>query len=141
MLLLALILIQCVSVPTQLQETGEDLSKTITPFSVVPTKTELPTKTFPQIPTTPQMVTITITKTPGLDSLRLTNEQKTTLFSFPTLEPGNTYPITPIQDDFWALGSLATGRYPIWISSSGEMKFSRLGPRVLPLQTLSSNLR
>lgn len=50
---------------------------------------------------------------------------------FPSLDPGTPCPITPPQS-IWAAIAPAAGEYPVWITSSGQMKYSNLGPRVLP---------
>jgi hypothetical protein len=50
----------------------------------------------------------------------------------PTLAPGAHCPITPIQEDFGGGFSPVQGEYPVWISSSGQMQWSAMGPNVLP---------
>lgn len=50
----------------------------------------------------------------------------------PTLAPGMPCPITPIQEDFGDGFSPVQGEYPVWISSSGQMLWSSMGPNVLP---------
>ena len=41
-------------------------------------------------------------------------------------------PITPPQPYFWSYSGPAAGEFPVWISSTGQEHYSKLGPKVLP---------
>lgn len=48
------------------------------------------------------------------------------------LQEDDTCPVTPIQTDFWEKVGPVAGQFPVWISSKGQMYYSKLGPKVLP---------